>query len=241
MRISIVIPAFNEAKLIAKTLQRIKAATVAFTRIGWDVEMIVCDNNSTDTTARLAESEGARVVFEPVNQIARARNTGAAAATGDWLVFIDADSHPTSELFADVAQQIELGRCLAGGSTIVMDQRSGMGDWATRLWNTISRWRKWMAGSFIFCETAVFREIGGFDPQLFASEELDLSIRLKKAARKAGKKVVILDRHPLVTSARKVHLYSRLEWLRFLGKALFRPRRTIRSREECMPWYDGRR
>ena len=46
------------------------------------------------------------MVFEPVNQIARARNTGAAAATGDWLVFIDADSHPSAELFAEVAEQI---------------------------------------------------------------------------------------------------------------------------------------
>jgi glycosyltransferase involved in cell wall biosynthesis len=40
--------------------------------------VIVVDNNSTDATAELARRGGARVVFEPVNQIARARNAGAA-------------------------------------------------------------------------------------------------------------------------------------------------------------------
>ena len=39
-------------------------------------------------------------------------------ATGDWLVFVDADSHPSAELLADVAEQMLGGRCLAGGATI---------------------------------------------------------------------------------------------------------------------------
>src|SRR5579872_1650533 len=120
MKISIVVPAFNEAKLIAATLKEIQSASNAFTQLGWEVEIIVCDNNSTDATAQLAEIAGARVVFEPINQIARARNTGAALATGDWLIFVDADSHPTRGLFAEVAEQIQSRRCIAGGSTVVM-------------------------------------------------------------------------------------------------------------------------
>ena len=75
-----------------------KSAAGAFVRRGWGVELIVCDNNSTDRTAEIARNAGARVVFEPVNQIARARNRGAAAATGDWLIFVDADSHPSAGL-----------------------------------------------------------------------------------------------------------------------------------------------
>jgi glycosyltransferase involved in cell wall biosynthesis len=242
MKISIVVPAFNEAKLIAATLRGIqRAAAAAFAPMGWEVETIVCDNNSTDATAQLAQSGGARVVFEPINQIARARNTGAAAAVGDWLLFIDADSRPTPELLAEVAQQIQSGCCLAGGSTVVMDHRHWLGDGATGLWNMISRLRKWMAGSFIFCETAAFRKIGGFNLELFASEELDLSIRLKKVARQTGKTIVILHRHPLLTSGRKVRLYSPAEWGRFALKAVLSPRRTVTSREACGPWYDGRR
>src|SRR5205823_2793019 len=94
MKISIIVPAFNEEKLIGETLRRISSATAAFSERGWASEVIVCDNNCSDRTAELARAGGARVVFEPINQIARARNTGAAAATGDWLLFIDADSHP---------------------------------------------------------------------------------------------------------------------------------------------------
>ena len=50
-----------------------------------------------------------------------------------------------------------------------------------------------------------------------------------------------LRRHPLLTSARKMHLYSPAEYARFFGSALLRPRRTLRTREFCPPWYDGRR
>src|SRR5438093_5774820 len=98
-----------------------RSAMEAFAERGWPAEVIVCDNNSSDRTAELARAAGARVVFEPINQIARARNTGAAVANGDWLLFIDADSHPEPELFADVAIAIQGGTCLAGGSTIRLD------------------------------------------------------------------------------------------------------------------------
>ena len=115
VKISIVVPAFNEERLLARSLAEIKSAAGAFAGRGWDVEFIVCDNNSTDRTAEIARGAGAVVVFEPVNQIARARNCGAAAATGDWLVFVDADSRPSAGLFDEVAEQILSGRWLAGG------------------------------------------------------------------------------------------------------------------------------
>lgn len=110
MKISVIVPAFNEARLLGETLAQIKAAFSAFARRAWEVELVVCDNNSTDRTADIARAAGATVVFEPVNQIARARNTGAAAATGDWLIFVDADSHPSAALFSDVADAISSSR-----------------------------------------------------------------------------------------------------------------------------------
>ncbi len=241
VKISVVIPAFNEEKLLGATLRSIQAAGAAFGDLGWAMEIVVCDNNSTDATAELARAAGARVVFEPVNQIARARNTGAAAADGEWLVFVDADSHPARELFAEVAGEIQSGRCLAGGCTVRMDERHFAGDCGTGLWNLLSRMLKWTAGSFIFCETAAFRKIGGFSLELFASEEIDLSRRLKKLARQERKKVVILHRHPLLTSARKLSLYTHREYLRFFVRAILQPRKTTTSREACQPWYDGRR
>lgn len=241
MKISIVIPAFNEAALLAETLRSVNEARRAFADRGWDSEVIVCDNNSTDGTAAIGQAAGARVVFEAVNQIGRARNTGAAAATGDWLLFIDADSRPCADLFADVADAIESGRCLAGGSTIAYDSGQRIAGFGTALWNGLSRWKRWLAGSFIFCETAAFRKIGGFNQELFAAEELELSQRLHTLTRETGQQIVILHRHPLLTSGRRLHLYSVREHMRFLMRVMFRPSRALRNREACHPWYDGRR
>jgi glycosyltransferase involved in cell wall biosynthesis len=241
MKISIIIPAFNEERLLADSLREVQRSLSAFSGRGWETELIVCDNNSTDRTAELARAAGARVVFEPVNQIARARNSGAAVATGDWLIFIDADSHPSAGLLADVATEISGGRCLAGGSTVTIDTAHWMGRAGTAFWNCISRARSLMAGSFIFVEAAAFREVGGFSRELFAGEELELSVKLKALAKRRGKSLVILHRHPLLTSARKLHLYSQRELFWFFLKAAFAQKRVLRSREECHPWYDGRR
>jgi glycosyltransferase involved in cell wall biosynthesis len=241
VKISIVVPAFNEERLLGASLAQIKLAAGAFTRRGWNYELIVCDNNSTDRTAEIARAAGATVVFEPVNQIARARNAGAAAATGDWLVFVDADSHPGAALFADAAEQIQSGKCLAGGVTVRLDERHFWADCVTKLWNCASRLLKLLAGSFIFVETAVFRNVGGFSNELFVAEELELSKRLKQFARGQGRGIVILHRHPLATSARKMKLYTAREHLRFFARAIFNQRRAMTSREEAHLWYDGRR
>jgi glycosyltransferase involved in cell wall biosynthesis len=241
LKISIVIPAFNEEHLLGVTLARINALRPVFAATGWESELIVCDNNSTDRTAELARAAGATVVFEPVNQIARARNTGAAAASGEWLLFIDADSQPSAELFKDVVATIGAGKCLAGGSTVRLEAGYPVASFVGGLWNGLSRWRRWLAGSFIFCETAAFRKIGGFSQELFAGEELDLSKRLHALAKETARTVVILHRHPLHTSARKLRLYSTREYLCFVLRVALRPNGAVRSREACNIWYDGRR
>jgi glycosyltransferase involved in cell wall biosynthesis len=240
VKISVIIPAFNEERMLGGTLTAVKLAMAAFAQRHWESELIVCDNNSTDRTAEIARAAAATVVFEPVNQIARARNAGAAAATGDWLIFVDADSQPGAELFADVAEQIQSGHCLAGGSTVRMDEKHLLAEFFTWVWNCSSRMGCWLAGSFIFVETAAFREIGGFNNKLFAAEELVLSKQLKQLARDMGREVVILHRHPLVTSARKLRLYTIWDHLKLLVRVAFN-RRTLYNRESCHLWYDGRR
>jgi glycosyltransferase involved in cell wall biosynthesis len=241
VKISVIVPAYNEEKLLPATLRSIRAAMDGFTRAGQEVELIVCDNNSTDGTPELARQAGAKVVFEPVNQIGRARNSGAAGASGDWLVFVDADSHPSEALFTDVAAVIQTGRCLAGGSTVRLERGYPVGSLITEGWNLLSRFKHWAAGSFIFCDAAAFREVGGFSHELYASEEIDLFQRFKKLAKQRDQRIVILHRHPLVTSARKMHLYSAREHLWFLTKTLLLAGKPLKSREECLTWYDGRR
>jgi len=241
VKISIIVPAFNEEKLLGASLAEIKSASAAFVARGWTIELVVCDNNSTDRTADIARAAGAKVVFEPVNQIARARNAGASVATGDWFIFVDADSHPSAGLFDDVAEQIASGRCLAGGVTIQLDEKLLVAGVVTQLWNCASRLHRLMAGSFIFVEAAAFRSVGEFSTEMFAAEELDLSQRLKKFARENRRKVVILHRHPIKTSARKMKLYTPRELAGFFLRSIFNHRRTVRSREAAYLWYDGRR
>ena len=241
MKISVVVPAFNEEKFLGETLASIRAAIKPITARGWAMELIVCDNNSTDRTAEIARTAGAEVVFEPVNQIARARNTGASRATGDWLLFVDADSHPSPALLSDMADAIAQGDCLAGGSTVWFDRFHFGALPANLLWNALSRSLKWMAGSFIFCETASFRAVGGFSHELFASEELDLTRRLKERAAQLGRRIVILHRHPLRTSARKMQLYTVRDHLAFLARLAWTRGAVVRDPKQCPIWYEGRR
>lgn len=212
-----------------------------FDNRGWSSELIVCDNHSTDRTSEIARGAGATVVFEPVNQIARARNAGAAHANADWLIFVDADSHPSPKLFAEVADAILGGRCLAGGSTVSFDDPRKKLMFMIGIWNALSRINKWAAGAFMFCEAATFRELGGFNRDLYAAEEIDLFRRLKRVARHRGRTIVILHRHPLRTSGRKLRLYTARELFTFIAKTILGGGRTLRSSKECFAWYDGRR
>jgi len=239
--ISIILPAFNEAQLLPSTLAAVHAARKAFDSVQWNSEVIVCDNNSTDATSQIAREHGARVVFEAVNMIGRARNAGASVASGDWLVFIDADSQPSIELFAAMIEAILSGRVLAGGSTVRMDTDDLRGRIGTAFWNTASRLRRLMAGSFIFVETAVFRKIGGFSGQFYAAEEIDLTHRLRPLARASNRRIVILSKTPLLTSARKLKLYTPFEIGRLILSAAIRPKATLTNKEACHLWYDGRR
>jgi glycosyltransferase involved in cell wall biosynthesis len=233
--ISVIVPAFNEERLLGDTLANL-ARVVPEPR-----EIIVCDNNSTDRTAEIARAAGATVVFEPLNQISRARNRGAAAARGDWLLFVDADSLPSSDLLLETREAIQSETCLAGGATVEFESREPTVRFWLALWNATSRIMKWAAGSYIFCEAEAFRELGGFSEALYAGEELDLFRRMKRLARRRGKRIVILHRHPLHTSDRKTRLYSSREHVAFLLKTFLTAGRTLRRREDCSVWYDGRR
>ncbi len=242
MRVSVVLPAFNEEKLLPAALAAVKAAASAFTARGWDWECVVCDNNSTDRTAELGRAAGARVVFEPVNQIGRARDAGARAANGEWLIFIDADSTPSEALFAAIADRIAAGRALGGGSTVELEPGTPRyARFVCGFWNLWSRLAGWAAGSCVWVEAAAFRAAGGFGTEYYAGEEVFLSRRLKSLARRSGRRFVILSAHPLRTSSRKLKLYTVTEAGRFFFRMLFTAGRAAKRPENCEIWYDGRR
>ena len=242
MRVSVVLPAFNEEKLLPAALAAVKAAASAFTARGWEWECVVCDNNSTDGTSAVACAAGATVVFEPVNQIGRARDAGARVATGEWLVFIDADSTPSAELFASIATRIAEGRTLGGGSTVELEPGTPRyARFVCGLWNLWSRLAGWAAGSCVWVEADAFRTVGGFGTEYYAGEEVFLSRRLKSLARRSGRRFVILADHPLRTSSRKLKLYTLSEGGRFFFRMLFTAGRAAKRPENCEIWYDGRR
>ena len=242
MRVSVVIPAFNEEVLLPRTLAAVGLAVRAFAARGWEHEVVVCDNNSTDRTAEVARAAGATVVFEPVNQIGRARDAGARAATGDWFVFIDADSWPSAELFADIAGRIASGRYLGGGSTVRLEPGTPFfARFFCGCWNLVSRLARWAAGSCVWVEASAFREAGGFGTEFYAGEEVFLSRRLHRIARARGRRFRVLAAHPLATSSRKLRLYTLTESVRFLGRMLFSAGRAAKDPQACHLWYDGRR
>ncbi len=241
MKLSIIVPAYNEERLLAATLANLNAGAKVLERRGWASELIVCDNNSTDRTADIAAAAGARVVFESVNQISRARNAGAAAASGDWLLFVDADSLPDAALFEDLVRAMADTSCLAGGSTLRFPPEAGLGRLPVWLWNGVSRILRWAAGSFVFCRATAFRDAGGFSLALYAAEEIDLFRCLKRLAHRRGQRIEILHRHPLLTSARKLRLYSVREALGFMLRTALGGGKTLRRASDCHIWYDGRR
>jgi glycosyltransferase involved in cell wall biosynthesis len=241
MHLSIIIPAYNEAKRLPGTLTVLAAGQAALAEMGVKSECLVVDNNSTDATAAVAQAAGLHVISEPINQIARARNTGARAAVGEWLLFLDADSHPPIGLWQDLARIMKETSVIGGGSVLRLDGHHFLFGLALKFWNSYSRLFREAAGAFLFCRRSAFIVIDGFDETFFAGEEIDFCRRLKRHARPLRQRLVILADHPLVTSARKAELYTTGEFLRFFARTILARGRTLRKREDCPIWYDGRR
>ncbi len=232
---SIVVPAYNEEHFLGPTLAGLRAAMAPLPLTG---EIVVCDNNSTDRTAEVARAGGARVAFEAVNQISRARNAGARAARGRYLVFVDADTQVPPELLSATLACLQSGRVCGGGSTVRLDTAdpSSLIGRALRFWNRFSRWHKLAAGSFVFVTREAFEAVGGFSEQVYASEEIWFSRAVGRWGRKRGLDFEILDGHPLVSSNRKAEWFPPGAILVSILVLLLFPF-ALRSRRLCWLWY----
>lgn len=234
--LSVIIPAYNEAENISTCINSVKAAMVGLRA---ETEIIVVDNASTDRTPEIANELACRVVHEPYRQIARARNAGAAAAAGDYLVFLDADTSISATMLAEVVRLLKTGRIAGGGARIEFDApTSFLAGSLLRFWQAISRGARYAAGCFIFCTATAFKKAGGFDEKLFASEEIGFSRRMRAAAIRDGQKFVIIDQPGIKTSTRKNQQIARMV-LTMLTIALFPP--AVRFRTLCFFWYNCRK
>jgi glycosyltransferase involved in cell wall biosynthesis len=200
-------------------------------------EIIVVDNDSTDNTAGIAQTFGARVVFEPIRQIARARNSGAKTAKSTMLVFLDADTILPTPLLKQALALLESGTYCGGGTLLNFDsQLPFLADSLVTLWNWLSKTNKLAAGSFIFCLAHAFFEIGGFDEKTYAGEEVFLSRKLRRWGKEHNLLFTILEEHPVMTSSRKFHWYSSLQIALLLLMFTVFPF-ALRSRSLCRFWY----
>ncbi len=241
MRYALIIPAWNEEAVLAETLPKIKAAMAQVTPAGFAGELIVVDNNSSDRTGAVAAALGAQVVFEPVNQIAKARNAGArlaAALKVEALVFVDADSHPSPELLGAALALLADGVAVGGGARIKMEPPPPptfrLVQW---LWNGFSRWRGLPAGCFLFCRRDAFEAAEGFPETVYASEEIWLGQKLRAWGRVEGRnlRMAIIQEPPMATSSRKLDRPWKTGG-RMLVLAVFPW--GIRWKKFCGHWYE---
>lgn len=232
--LSIIIPAYNEAEELPNTLGSLREALAL---AGLNGEIIVVDNNSTDATAEIARANGAdRVVFEPMNQIARARNAGAKGASTQFLVFIDADTRISGRLLDESLNQLKHGD-VGGGSVIRFEgEINWVGRLGISLWERVSKLTQTAAGSFIFCRRDAFEAIGGFDEKLYAGEEVRFSRQMKKWGREENRGFSILTDAPAQTSARKLQWYSGPKILGWMIFMMIFPV-AVRWRRLCGFWY----
>src|SRR5437762_10005383 len=115
--LTLVIPAYNEEALLPVLLESVQVSTAVWGHDSTSVEVIVANNCSTDRTSDIALGYGAKVVDVSIRGIGAARNGGAAAARGQFLCFVDADSRIHAQTFREIAAALErpdVGGCATG-------------------------------------------------------------------------------------------------------------------------------
>ena len=228
--ISFIVPAYNEELELLRTIESIRAAAQDRPH-----EIIVVDDASTDRTAAIAGNAGARVTSINRRQIAAARNAGSRAANGNILFFVDADTQINEKHVSGAIAALEQG-CSGGGAQVDVAGRIPM--WSRislRIFCALYFGLNLGAGAFLFTSRENFDEVGGFDETLFIGEEVYFSVALRKLGR-----FEILS-EPVLTSGRKLRLYSAGEILKHSLRVLLLGPRVARSRQGLGIWYDGRR
>lgn len=192
-RISIIIPTWNEAEDLPRTLLSLSDAA--------EVETIVVDGGSTDGTPDIAERAGCRLLCSPPNR-ARQMNAGAEAASGSILLFLHADTRLPKHFDEAVRQALAEKSAFA--------RRPAAGAFRLRIDGPERplRWIEWGANlrsvkfqmpygdQALFLRAETFREVGGY-PDLPVMEDFELVRRLRRIGR------IIILRSAAVTSARR--------------------------------------
>jgi glycosyltransferase involved in cell wall biosynthesis len=206
--VSVVIPVYNAAGHLAACLEHLFQSSFR------DFECIVVDDGSTDNSAEVARSFGAKVVrTEGRRGPAHARNRGAAEAAGEILYFIDSDVAVYAGTLARVCAVFRKDQTLTAliGS---YDDTPGSGDFMSQYRNLMHCYvhqtaRKQACTFWSGCgaiRRRIFEEFGGFNAGLYgrpAIEDIELGYRLSRAGHR-----LLLDRSVLVKHLKKWTVWS---------------------------------
>jgi hypothetical protein len=184
-RVSIIIPAHNEALYLRRLLTSLKNQTVS----GFQV-VVVCDN-CTDNTEQVAEEFGACTVVGKFGHAGIARNAGIEAAGGELLILLDADTIAPADLVANVMAAESRGASFGGAYL-----RSESSNLIGMLWvagqNFMTRLTGCLYGTMIFVRRDCIAKVGMYDESLKWAEDVEFSLRL----RLAGERGMISSRMP---------------------------------------------
>lgn len=188
MRLSVIIPTFNEQERIAQTVRMARAAGVA--------EVIVADGGSSDGTVAAASAAGAKTLIGPKGRGPQ-QNAGARAARGDTLLFLHADTALPADFPGYIEAALARPGVSAGAFRFRLDERGfsmALVEWMVK-WRC--RFRQTPYGDqAIFMRRTAFEQAGGF-PEAPVMEDYELIRRLQRQG-----KIAIADADA-VTSARR--------------------------------------
>ena len=217
---------------MAETLEALHTAGRASNQA---YEIVVADDASTDSTVEIALQNNAVIVSVAHRQIAATRNAGAKAASGDWFIFVDADTLVNESVVLAAIQAMRNG-AVGGGSGMRFDEPSPL--YARLLLSLIVRLFRatgLAAGCFLFCTRNAFDKVAGFDEDYFGAEELVMS----RALKQQGKLLIL--KQTVTTSARKLRTYSMKEVVLLTFEIFRRGTKAVKQRDGMEFWYAERR
>jgi glycosyltransferase involved in cell wall biosynthesis len=232
-RVRLVVLNYNGGDLVVRCVQHLE-------RLSWPedrLEIVVVDNASTDATADVARGAGATVVIEPVRNVARARNTGAAVATGDVLVFVDADTWLPVQALELIARAMADQRCVGGALDLVHRPRSRLLRVYLAGWRLIGLALRMSQGATQFCRRDAFEALGGYDERQWMGEDVELQWRLRRLAHRTGRTQTVIRECRVVPSPRRFDqwpLWRTLVWTHPLVTTAF----ARSSRFWRKGWYE---
>ncbi|MEA3266052.1 MAG: glycosyltransferase [Candidatus Fermentibacteria bacterium] len=200
--LSLIVPAYNEQDYLPALLNSVEIARSHHNTENTSMEVIIADNCSTDRTAEVALSYGCRVVRVEKTVIAAVRNAGAAAAKGDILMFVDADSVIHRDTFNAVERAMSEPGIIGGATGIRMERMSpGI---ALSYWAMVPM--LWITGidtGVVFCRKKDFIATDGYNEEVLFAEDVQFLMNLKQLGRSRDQKLVKLHSTRAITSARK--------------------------------------